>query len=241
MVPTPDAVQADIRLSGEPAIEEGQTVQGQDEELGKIEENGKNTDWSKEEGYTFYSLTEASEAKSSGCTQMADNVSSDLETSLSSAIGPTVKQQPRQRRCIKERSGSLFGASAVGHSAATPKWDYSRISLCSQEKGPETLTPLKDIGEGSRWDYSTGNTEKTMLQLKYGTVKELQTETPTESRRARLVTKQLQVTVRKVAKTCGEIEEKLNALESRASTIEADIEILKDQAGTQEEYLTDIM
>ncbi|KAJ1160282.1 hypothetical protein NDU88_000784 [Pleurodeles waltl] len=144
-----------------------------------------------------------SEANSSGCTQSKEeeNVSSDLGTSLSSAIGPTVKQQQRQRRHIKERSGSLSSASAVGPSAATLKWDYSGISLCSQEKGPETLTALKDIGEGRRGDDSTGSTEKTMLQMIHGTIKELQTETRTESRRARLATKQLQVTVRKVGKT----------------------------------------
>ncbi|KAJ1192900.1 hypothetical protein NDU88_002206 [Pleurodeles waltl] len=188
-------------------------------------------------------IDEDSEANSSGCTQSdeEDNISSDLETSLSSATGPTVKLLQRQRKCIKGQPGSVAGVTAAGHSAATLKWDYSGISLCTQEKGPKTLTPLNDNEEEDRGDDSMGNTEETMLQLIYGTIKELQTETRTESCKARLATKQLQVTVRKVAKTCGEIEEKLNAMENRACTTEADIEVLKDQAGMQGKQLTDIM
>ncbi|KAJ1105081.1 hypothetical protein NDU88_002489 [Pleurodeles waltl] len=83
------------RSNGNPATEESLITQEQDEETGKTEGNGKNTDWSKEGGDTFYSLTEDSEANSSGCTQSEeeDNISFDLETSLSSATGPTVKQQ----------------------------------------------------------------------------------------------------------------------------------------------------
>ncbi|KAJ1194304.1 hypothetical protein NDU88_003593 [Pleurodeles waltl] len=62
-----------------------------------------------------------------------------------------------------------------------------------------------------------------------------------KSRRARVATKQLQVMVRKVAKTCGEIEEKLNAIENRGSIVEAEVELLKEQVGTQGGQLTDIM
>ncbi|KAJ1185594.1 hypothetical protein NDU88_002386 [Pleurodeles waltl] len=56
-----------------------------------------------------------------------------------------------------------------------------------------------------------------------------------------MATKQLQVSVQKVAKTCGEIEEKLNTMESISSIMEADVEVLKEQVETQGGQLTDIM
>ncbi|KAJ1137610.1 hypothetical protein NDU88_004008 [Pleurodeles waltl] len=68
-----------------------------------------------------------------------------------------------------------------------------------------------------------------MLQMIYDTIRELQTETRAESRRARMATKQLQGTVRKVAKSCMEIEEKLNTMENRTSIVEAEVETLKEQ------------
>ncbi|KAJ1144092.1 hypothetical protein NDU88_010394 [Pleurodeles waltl] len=204
------------RNSTEPILDGGQIAEGQAEEIGKTEWNEKNTDWSKEGGDTFYSLTKDSEAISSGCNQSEDeeSLSSEIETSLSSAVGPTVKHQQRQRRCTKEISGSV----ASGRGAATLKWDYSGIRLLSQEKGPETLLFANGVRGENRDDDSTGNigsTDKTMLQLIYGMINERQIETRTESRRARMATKQLQVTVLKVAKTCGDIEQKLNIMESR--------------------------
>ncbi|KAJ1204266.1 hypothetical protein NDU88_008047 [Pleurodeles waltl] len=55
----------------------------------------------------------------------------------------------------------------------------------------------------------TRNTDSEMLQSIYDSIKELQTETRAESRRATVATKRLQGTVRKVVKSCIEIEGKL--------------------------------
>ncbi|KAJ1160224.1 hypothetical protein NDU88_000726 [Pleurodeles waltl] len=79
------------------------------------------------------------------------------------------------------------------------------------------------------------------MQLIYGTIRELHTETRAESRRAQMATKQLQGTVRKVTKSCMEIEEKLNTMENRTSIVEAEVEVLKEQAETHAGQLTDIM
>ncbi|KAJ1165635.1 hypothetical protein NDU88_006054 [Pleurodeles waltl] len=75
----------------------------------------------------------------------------------------------------------------------------------------------------------------------YDTIRELQVETIADSRRARIAIKQLQGTVRKVARTCTEIEEKLNAMENRTAAMEVEVEALKEQAETHEGQLTDIM
>ncbi|KAJ1206462.1 hypothetical protein NDU88_001867 [Pleurodeles waltl] len=66
-------------------------------------------------------------------------------------------------------------------------------------------------------------------------------ETRIESRRARVATKRLQGTVRKVAKSCTEIEAKLGTMDQRIVTVEEDVDTLKQQNAMQEGQLTDIM
>ncbi|KAJ1101281.1 hypothetical protein NDU88_006353 [Pleurodeles waltl] len=83
--------------------------------------------------------------------------------------------------------------------------------------------------------------ESGMLQSIYNSIKELQTEARIESRCARVATKRLQGTVRKVAKSCTEIEAKLNTIEERTTVVEADVEALREQCVTQEGQLTDVM
>ncbi|KAJ1188892.1 hypothetical protein NDU88_005648 [Pleurodeles waltl] len=62
-----------------------------------------------------------------------------------------------------------------------------------------------------------------------------------ESRRARMATKHPQGTVRKVVKSCAEIEGKLSTMEERTMAVEADIEALRVQTATHDGQLTDIM
>ncbi|KAJ1155969.1 hypothetical protein NDU88_008694 [Pleurodeles waltl] len=78
-----------------------------------------------------------------------------------------------------------------------------------------------------------------MLQTIYDSIKELQTETRVQSRRFWIATKRLQGTVRKVVKSCIEIEEKLNTMEERTMAVEADVEALKFESHGRQ--LTDIL
>ncbi|KAJ1157324.1 hypothetical protein NDU88_010038 [Pleurodeles waltl] len=87
----------------------------------------------------------------------------------------------------------------------------------------------------------TTNPEPGILQAIYDSIKQLQTETRSENRRARIATKRLQGTVRKVAKLCIEIEGKLNTMEERKLAVEADVEALREHCASQDEQLTDIM
>ncbi|KAJ1099370.1 hypothetical protein NDU88_004472 [Pleurodeles waltl] len=80
-----------------------------------------------------------------------------------------------------------------------------------------------------------------MLQSIYNSIKELQTVTRIENRSARVGTKHLQGTVRKLAKSCTEIEAKLNTIEERTAVVEADVETLKEQCVIQDVQLTDLM
>ncbi|KAJ1186424.1 hypothetical protein NDU88_003205 [Pleurodeles waltl] len=70
-------------------------------------------------------------------------------------------------------------------------------------------------------------------------MKEFQTETRIESRRARVATKRLQGTVRKVAKSCTQIEAKLCTMDERIVAVEEDVDTLKQQNAMQESQMTD--
>ncbi|KAJ1187118.1 hypothetical protein NDU88_003897 [Pleurodeles waltl] len=158
---------------------------------GKLQKDGKNIDWSKDGGDNFYSLTEDSEAVSSGYYLSEEDGSVSLENEiLSVGVGPTVKLQQRHRKRIKSRAGSAGGADSPERCAATLKWDYSVIRFSQPEKelkdSKDVLT--SNIGTGeicpSEQINNMASTDTKMLQLIHGTVRELQTETRAESRRA---------------------------------------------------------
>ncbi|KAJ1170776.1 hypothetical protein NDU88_002648 [Pleurodeles waltl] len=117
---------------------------------------------------------------------------------------------------------SRTGSGGVMDSpAAMLKWDYSGIRLSHSEKAPQVpsdmaltfnLTANENCPGEQVNNMASSHTK--ILKLIYGTVRELQTETWAENRKARVAKKQLQVTVWKIAKSCSEIEEKLNTVES---------------------------
>ncbi|KAJ1174371.1 hypothetical protein NDU88_006193 [Pleurodeles waltl] len=94
---------------------------------------------------------------------------------------------------------------------------------------------------GMKSDTCAVSTDSGMLQSIFNSIKEFQTETWIESRRARVATKRLQGAVRKVAKSCTEIEAKLGSMDERIVVVKEDVDILKQQNATQEGQLTDIM
>ncbi|KAJ1141654.1 hypothetical protein NDU88_007982 [Pleurodeles waltl] len=57
-------------------------------------------------------------------------------------------------------------------------------------------------------------------------------QTRIESRRARVATKRLQGAVRKVAKSCTDIEAKLGSMDERIAVVEEDVDILEQQNAT---------
>ncbi|KAJ1173509.1 hypothetical protein NDU88_005341 [Pleurodeles waltl] len=148
----------------------------------------------------------------------------------------------RHHKRIMSRTGS-------GDSPAAPlKWDYSGISLSNSEKAPQapsdTALTLNLTANENRPGEKVNNmasSDTKILQLIHGTVRELQTETRAENRKARVTTKQLLVIVWKIAKLCSEIEEKLNTVESRTLVVEGEMAALKDHVVTQSGQLTDVM
>ncbi|KAJ1163049.1 hypothetical protein NDU88_003512 [Pleurodeles waltl] len=110
----------------------------------KVENDGKNSDWSKDGGDEFYSLTEKSEAVSSGCdVSEEDGNASSMAESLSSVVGPTVRPQRWQRKRINSRIGAGVIGDSPGECAEMLKWGYSGIRL--SQPGKESKVPKDSI------------------------------------------------------------------------------------------------
>ncbi|KAJ1204868.1 hypothetical protein NDU88_000306 [Pleurodeles waltl] len=100
---------------------------------------------------------------------------------------------------------------------------------------------MEGNNEGMKSDSCAASTDSGMLQSIFNSIKEFQTETRIESRRARVATKRLQGAVHKVVKSCTEIKAKLGTMDEKIVAVEEDVDMLKQQNATQEGQLTDIM
>ncbi|KAJ1216892.1 hypothetical protein NDU88_004490 [Pleurodeles waltl] len=148
------------------AARKGQKLLWGDADRNRLSEtdeyDGRNGEWLKDGGDKFYSLTEESEAASSGYVLNEEDGSGSSEAeslaeSMSPVVGPTVRPQRRHHKRIMSRTGEQVNNMA--------------------------------------------SSDTKILQLIYGTVRELQTETRAENRKAPVANKQLQVTVQKIAKS----------------------------------------
>ncbi|KAJ1199011.1 hypothetical protein NDU88_002849 [Pleurodeles waltl] len=169
-------------------------------EIEKVEYDGRNGNWLKDGGDKFYSLMEESEAVSSGYDLNKEGGSSlseaeSLTESLSPVVGPTVQPQRRHHKCIKSRTGSV---GVTDSPAATLKWDYSGIRLSQSERSLQSpsntaFTLNLTVSENCPDEQANNmaNSDTKMFQLIYGNMRELQTETQAENRKACVATKQL--------------------------------------------------
>ncbi|KAJ1203195.1 hypothetical protein NDU88_006988 [Pleurodeles waltl] len=217
------------------------------------EKEMKILDWAKDSGDKFYSLTEESDFSSAdehSPSESGSSISSE-RGNASSSDEPTVRQRRRQHNCIKTRSGSQEGTEfSTSSGSKTLKWDYSSISLMDITRttdisamGGQQLVDNDMEGNNGGMKSATcaASTDSGMLQSIFNSIKEFQTETLIESRRASVATKRLQGAVRKVAKSCTEIEAKLGTMDERIVAVEEDVDMLKQQNAAQEGQLTDIM
>ncbi|KAJ1161834.1 hypothetical protein NDU88_002315 [Pleurodeles waltl] len=167
----------------------------------------KISDWTKDTGDKFYSLTEESDFSSA-----EEHSHSDSGSSISSEGGNassnnelTVRQRRRQCKCTKTRSGSQEGTEFSASSGSkTLKMDYSNINLTDVTRTSDMSTmggqqlgnnDRGENNEGAKSDICIANTDSGMLQSIFNSIKEFQTETRIESRRARVATKRLQGSV----------------------------------------------
>ncbi|KAJ1152896.1 hypothetical protein NDU88_005670 [Pleurodeles waltl] len=195
--------------------------------------------------------SELSSTEGHGLNDSGSSISSE-EGNASSNNELTVRQRHRLRKCIKTRSDLQEGTEFTASSGSrTLKWDYSSINLTdiacttnkpnmSDQQSPGYNNRGDNI-EASKNDICVASTDSGMLQSIFNSIKEFQTETRVESRRARMATKRLQGSVRKVAKSCTEIETKLCTMEERIVAVEEDVDSSKQQNAIQESQMTDVM
>ncbi|KAJ1205863.1 hypothetical protein NDU88_001288 [Pleurodeles waltl] len=160
-------------------------------------------DWGKDCSDKFYSLTEESDLSSVDCSFSESEGSEISEAGNKSPSNELTVWQNRQRKLVRIRPGSQEGVeNAASTSGRTLRWDYSGISLAdiptSGSQGPVNEKTDTGASADSPGNACTMGTEAGILQSIYNSIKELQTETRIESRRARIATKRLQGTVRKV-------------------------------------------
>ncbi|KAJ1148480.1 hypothetical protein NDU88_001315 [Pleurodeles waltl] len=201
-------------------------------------------DWGKDCSDKFYSLTEESDLSSGDHSFSESEGSETSEADNKSPSNELTVRQYRQRKMVRTRPGSQEGVEkAASMGSRTLKWDYSGIGLIdvpsSGSQGPDNEKAEIGASAGISVNASALCTEPGILQSRYNSIKELQTETRIESRRARIATKRLQGTVHKVAKSCTEIEAKLCSMEERIVADEEDVDTLKEQNAERDGQLTD--
>ncbi|KAJ1172572.1 hypothetical protein NDU88_004417 [Pleurodeles waltl] len=209
------------------------------------------TDWGKDNSDKFYSLTEESDLSSADHSHCDSDESESYGADNKSLNCEFTVRQIRQRRSAKPHSDSQEShENATSMSGRTLRWDYSGISLADtstsgnqgsvNDRNERNMgASAGDIGDSAN-NHEKG-TEAGILQSIYNSIKELQTETRIESRRARIATQKLQGSVRKVAKSCTEIEAKLSSMEDRIVAVEEDMDTLKEQSAARDGQMTDVM
>ncbi|KAJ1188784.1 hypothetical protein NDU88_005541 [Pleurodeles waltl] len=217
----------------------------------KQDKNSIVTDWGKDSSDKFYSLTEESDLSSVDRSLSESDESESFEAGNNSLNCEFTVRQIRQRKSAKPRSDSQeCHENAALMSGRTLRWDYAGISLADTpiagNQGPVNDKNESDMGASAGDIGNLANThvngnEAGILQSIYNSIKELQTETRIESRRARIATKKLQGSVRKVAKFCMEIEAKLCSMEDRIVAVEEDMDTLKEQSAARDGQMTDVM
>ncbi|KAJ1164426.1 hypothetical protein NDU88_004865 [Pleurodeles waltl] len=203
------------------------------------------TDWGKDCSDKFYSLTEESDLSNVDHSFSESEGSETSEADNKSPSNELTVRQYRQRKTVRICPGSHEGVeNAASVSGRTSKWDYSGIDLIdiptSGSQGLDNEKTENGASAGSPDNTSMRGSEAGILQSIYNSIKELQTETRIESRHARIATKKLQGTVRKVAKSCTEIEAKLCSMEERIMAVEEDVDTLKVQNAEKDGQLTDL-
>ncbi|KAJ1095762.1 hypothetical protein NDU88_000918 [Pleurodeles waltl] len=85
-----------------------------------------------------------------------------------------------------------------------------------------------------------GNCEPPSLHLIFQTMMLQHKQIQSDNKKARVASKQLQVSVSKIAKTCSEIGERIATVETRTSILETDVVAVAQQSAMHESQLIDI-
>ncbi|KAJ1144867.1 hypothetical protein NDU88_011161 [Pleurodeles waltl] len=122
-----------------------------------------------------------------------------------------------------------------GMGARAMSWDYSGIQQILHRLDDLLLNP-----DGLEIDATKREATPPSLGLIYQIIVAHHKQTQGDSKIARVATKQLQVAVSKIEKTCSEIGEQIATIEGRADVLETDLGAMARQAAMHDTQLSDI-
>ncbi|KAJ1197673.1 hypothetical protein NDU88_001529 [Pleurodeles waltl] len=200
-----------------------------------------------EVGENFFSLSDQSQDsdEDSICpsidSETCDSSTAPL-TPISVLRGTTVKRQSKQTEITRldkagESSEKRGKKKKKVSRTRAMSWDYTETQQLLHSMGDLSVAPAQT-------EVNVLNVESVppspSLHLIYQTITSQHKQTQRDSKKARVATKQLQVAISKVAKTCSEIGERIVAIECRADALESDLGAVTKQATMHESQLSDI-
>ncbi|KAJ1119145.1 hypothetical protein NDU88_007331 [Pleurodeles waltl] len=200
-----------------------------------------------EVGENFFSLSDQSQDSDADSTSPSiDSETCDSSTApltpISVVRGTTVKRQSNQTEITRldkagESSKKRGKKKKKVSRTRAMSWDYTETQQLLHSMGDLSVAPAQT-------EVNVLNVESAppspSLHLIYQTITSQHKQTQRDSKKARVATKQLQVAISKVAKTCSEIGERIVAIECRAEALESDLGAVTKQAAMHESQLSDI-
>ncbi|KAJ1082344.1 hypothetical protein NDU88_002512 [Pleurodeles waltl] len=199
-----------------------------------------------EVGENSFSLSDQSQ--DSGEDSTSSSIDSETCDSSTAPLTPisvlrvtAVKGQSKQTEVSRldkaGESSEKRGKKKKASRTRAMSWDYTETQQLLHSMGDLSVAPAQT-------EVNVVNTETAppspSLHLIYQTITSQYKQTQRDSKKARVATKQLQVAISKVAKTCSEIGERIAAIECRADVLESDLGAVTKQAAMHEIQLSDI-
>ncbi|KAJ1173070.1 hypothetical protein NDU88_004912 [Pleurodeles waltl] len=200
-----------------------------------------------EVGENFFSLSDQSQdSDEDSISPSIDSETCDSSTApltpISVLRGIAVKCQSKQTEVSRldkagESSEKRGKKKKKASRTRAMSWDYTETQQLLHSMGDFSVAPAQT--EVNVLNAETAPPSPS-LHLIYQTITSQHKQTQRDSKKARVATKQLQVAISKVAKTCSEIGERIAAIECRADVLESDLGAVTKQAAMHETQLSDI-
>ncbi|KAJ1082935.1 hypothetical protein NDU88_003096 [Pleurodeles waltl] len=200
-----------------------------------------------EAGVNFFPLSDQSQDSDEDSTcpsidsETCDSSTAPL-TPISVLRGTTVKRQSKQTEVTRldkagESSEKRGKKKKKASRTRAMSWDYTETQQLLHSMVDLSVAPAQT--EANVLNVETAPPSPS-LHLIYQTITSQHKQTQRDSKKARVATKQLQVAISKVAKTCSEIGERIAVIQCRADALESDLGAVTKQAAMHESQLSDI-
>ncbi|KAJ1138131.1 hypothetical protein NDU88_004522 [Pleurodeles waltl] len=201
-----------------------------------------------EVGENFFSLLDQSQDSDEDSISISPSIDSETcdsstapLTPISMLRGTAVKCQSKWTEVSRlektSESSEKRGEKKKASRTRAMSWDYTETQQLLHSIGDLSVAPAQT--EVNVLNAETAPPSPS-LHLIYQTITSQHKQMQRDSKKARVATKQLQVAISKVAKTCSEIGDRIAAVECRVDVLESDLGAVTKQAAMHETQLSDI-